>query len=148
MTASLTPGDASIRGNWGKIATSVTSATAASSQNQIATQGGTAFLAGNRLMFGCRAMSTALSSAQLFQARLRHSPASTGDIRAAGERITYASPGGLIYLQECAADAGITYVQSKLEIATRTGDVSFAPFTTYDLTAMGVTDASGRSSDR
>ncbi|HET6915320.1 MAG TPA: GDSL-type esterase/lipase family protein, partial [Acidimicrobiales bacterium] len=144
VTASTTTGDTNIQGNWGKIVAAGTAATAASSQNQTTTQGGTGYTAGHRMMFGARVQSSALSSAQTWSARVRTTDGAY-DLRPGpgGQRIAYTGAGGLVYLREGAAAPTVSYVQSEVELAAGTGDVSVAQFTAYDLTAMGVTDTAG-----
>lgn len=140
--ASTVSGDTNIQGNWGKLAATATAAVMAPFQNQTTTQGGAGLTAGNNIMLGFRAQSSALSTAQTFSSRIRTTNGNY-DIRVATQRIVYTSPGGLIYLNEGPASPGLTYLQSYMELAPGTGDVSYAQFTAYDLTAMGVTDVSG-----
>lgn len=141
-TTSTVSSDATILDNWRKIVATATATTAASSQNQTTTQGGAPFTVVNRLMFGCRIQSLALSSSQSWNARVR-STDGIYDLKTGATKIAYSGNGGMVQIGEGPEAPTMTYVQSLVEITAGTGDVQVAQFTAYDLQAMGVTDASG-----
>jgi lysophospholipase L1-like esterase len=143
VTVSTTSGDANIQGNWGKIAAVSSSGVATYFQNRSTTQGGTAFVVGNWHMLGTRVQSTALSSSQYWTATDKFINLQTFYLGNTQNKWCATQPGGAVLVNEQPATAASTGNQIQVQLFTGTGDVSYAQHTVYDLTAMGVTDASG-----